>query len=71
VPVLGEEDVVETGGEGVDEGDDLVAAGDGERAADTVDGGQKSFCRSMTRRASLVWSRVIGGIGWIPGGREN
>jgi len=33
VPVLGEDDVIEAGGEGVDAGDDLIAAGDGQRAA--------------------------------------
>ena len=33
MPVLGEDDVVEAGGEGVDAGDDGVAVGDSERAA--------------------------------------
>ncbi len=33
VPVLGEDDVFEALGEAVDEGDDLVALGNGERAA--------------------------------------
>src|SRR6185437_17108025 len=33
VPVLGEEDVGEAGGDGVDSGDDLVTAGDCERTA--------------------------------------
>jgi hypothetical protein len=36
MPVLGEEDVVEVTGEGVDAGNDLVSAGDGEGAADAV-----------------------------------
>ncbi len=33
MPVLGEDDVVEAGGEGVDAGDDGVAVGDGQGAA--------------------------------------
>ena len=33
VPVLGEDDVVETGGEGVDAGNDGVAIGDGQSSA--------------------------------------
>ena len=33
MPVLGEDDVVEAGGEGVDAGDDGIAAGDGQGAA--------------------------------------
>ena len=33
MPVLGEDDVIEAGGEGVDAGDDLIAAGDCQRAA--------------------------------------
>ncbi len=38
VPVLGENDVVESLGEGVDGGHDVVGAGDGERSADAVEG---------------------------------
>jgi len=39
VPVLGEDDVAEFFGESVDDGDDLVAFGNGERASDAVRGG--------------------------------
>jgi hypothetical protein len=33
MPILGEDDVLESRGDGVDDGNDLVAAGDGESAA--------------------------------------
>ena len=36
VPVLGEDYVLETLGEAVDDGDDLVALGDGERSAYSI-----------------------------------
>jgi len=39
VPVLGEDDVLESAGEFIDDGDDLLAFGDGKRAADSVDCG--------------------------------
>ena len=38
VPVLGEDDVVEALSDAIDEGDDLVAFGDGERSSSSING---------------------------------
>jgi len=53
VPVLGEDDVVEFLGEGVDEGMMVAASRTANVPPMPLWGGQKSFWRSMTIRASF------------------
>ena len=65
VPVLGEDDVIELFGEGIDDGDYLSPS-----ATARLPPGQKSFCTSMTRRASSDWRVIVMASLIVPLGQD-
>ncbi len=67
VPVLGEDDVVETGGDGVDAGKNGVAVGDGQGAAVSVGIGQE--VKLHVDDEESVGGAESDGREWVHGGR--